>query len=73
MNGRQFVPDLNDGKDWSDMDIADLKNHVRRGATLEETATFLCRGDHFEVARKSKELGLTWQRGGVRRNPDTAR
>jgi hypothetical protein len=27
---------INDAKEWSEMDIADLKNHVAHGATLEE-------------------------------------
>ena len=53
------------------MDIADLKIHVAHGATLKETSEFLCRGDEFEVARKAKELGLTWQRGGHKRKPET--
>jgi DNA mismatch endonuclease, patch repair protein len=34
------------------------------------TAGFLCRrGDPLAVAKKAKELGLTWQRGGARRKP----
>jgi hypothetical protein len=63
-------PDINDNKEWSGVDVGDLKNHVAHGATLKETADFLCRADTFEVARKAKELGLTWQRGGgTRRKP----
>ena len=32
----------------------------------------MCRGGtEFEVTAKAKELGLTWQGGGVKRNPDT--
>jgi hypothetical protein len=46
------------------VDIWDLKNHVAQGASLAETSEFLCRSDEFEVARKAKELGLTWQRAG---------
>lgn len=65
-------PDINDGKEWSEMDIADLKNHVAHGASLEETSEFLCRSDTFEVARKAKELGLTWQRQGRKRKPKPA-
>jgi len=58
-------PDLNDGEAWSAMDIADLKNHIAHGASLEETARFLCRtGTLFDVAEKAKALGLKWQRGG---------
>ena len=57
--------DINDDEPWSETDIADLKNHVAQGASLEETATFLCRsGTPFEIARKAKELGLTWKRTG---------
>jgi hypothetical protein len=60
---------INDGKEWSEMDIANLKNHVAQGASLAETSEFLCRSDEFEVARKAKELGLTWQRTGRKRKP----
>jgi hypothetical protein len=31
--------DINDGKPWSEMDIADLKNHVAHGASMDKTAT----------------------------------
>ena len=65
----RYTPDINDGKEWSEMDIADLKNHVAHGASLRETSEFLCRGDEFEVARRAKELGLKWQRGGHKRKP----
>jgi bifunctional non-homologous end joining protein LigD len=54
--------DINDGKRWSAMDIADLKNHVAHGATLVETAWFLCRsGSLWDVAMKAKAIGLEWQ------------
>jgi hypothetical protein len=60
--------DINDDKPWSEMDIADLKNHVARGAGPEETATFLCRsGAPLQVAQKAKELGLKWRDGRPRR------
>ena len=36
---------INDGKEWSEMDIANLKNHVAQGASLAETSEFLCRSD----------------------------
>jgi hypothetical protein len=29
--------DINDAKEWSEMDIWDLKNHVAQGASLAET------------------------------------
>jgi hypothetical protein len=61
-------PDVSDGEPWSDMDIADLKNHVARGASLDETATFLCRAATAdEVALKAKELGLKWKKIGRQR------
>jgi hypothetical protein len=57
--------DKNDGKRWTKMDIADLKNHVARGTTLLDTAKFLCRsGSIYDVAMKAKELGLKWQSSG---------
>jgi hypothetical protein len=56
--------DLNDFKDWSVMDIADLKNHAEFGASLKETASFLCRAGSLEdVAQKVKEFGLKFSRG----------
>jgi hypothetical protein len=60
--------DTNDEKPWSEADIADLRASIEHGSTLEETAAFLCRaGTPFEVARKAKELGLHWQKGGQKR------
>jgi hypothetical protein len=62
--------DIYDKEPWSDMAIEDLKQAVANGATLEETAMFLCRsGEPFAVAKKAKELGLKWQQGGRRRKP----
>ena len=29
-----YTPDINDGKEWSEIDIADLKNHVAQGASV---------------------------------------
>jgi hypothetical protein len=56
--------DLNDFKDWSVMDIADLRNHAEFGASLKETASFLCRAGSLEdVAQKAKEFGLKFSRG----------
>jgi hypothetical protein len=34
---------INTGKSWSEMDLADLANHLTRGIPLEEIANFLCR------------------------------
>jgi hypothetical protein len=68
---RYGLPDIYDGAPWSASDLEDLKGHVAHGASLEETAAFLCRaGTPFEVAAKAKELGLKWQAGGTRRKPD---
>jgi hypothetical protein len=50
-----FRQDINDNKEWSETDIADLNNHIAHGASLAETAQFLCRsGTSFEVAAKAK-------------------
>ena len=57
--------DLNDGEPWSEEDIRDLENHVRQGASLEETAEFLCRSGTVEaVAEKARELGLRFRDPG---------
>jgi hypothetical protein len=39
------------------MDIFDLRNHLAHGASIEETATFLCR-DNDEMREKALELRL---------------
>ncbi len=60
---RYGLPDIYDGSPWSASDIEDLKGHVAHGASLEETAAFLCRaGTPVEVAAKAKELGLNGKR-----------
>jgi hypothetical protein len=58
-----FEPDLNDGKEWSDQDIADLKAAWDQGCDLQEICRFLCRADWEAVAAKCAELGLDlrWQ------------
>jgi hypothetical protein len=41
------------------MDIFDLTNHLRTGASIEETAKFLCRSGTVDaVRRKAEQLGL---------------
>ena len=51
--------DINDGADWTDMDIEDLKAAIEGGATIEQAAQFLCRADSVDdVASKCEELGL---------------
>jgi hypothetical protein len=52
------MPDRN--KDWSDLDVADLKSCAQRGITLEGASTLLGR-DLFEVAQKAEEIGLALQ------------
>ena len=53
------IRDLNDGKEWSEMDIADLRAFTKAGASIQETASFLCRSTNVaEVEAKARELGL---------------
>jgi hypothetical protein len=57
------LPDLNDGKPWSEMDERDLRGELENGSTLDEAAGHLCRsGTVEEVAKKAEELGLKWKR-----------
>ena len=70
----ELMPDINDSKPWSEMDIADLTSHILYGADLEQTATFLCRaGTPDDVARKAAELGLKWQRRASKGSIDDGR
>lgn len=48
-------PDLNIGKEWSEMDLFDLANSVRLERPIEEIAGFLCRSRR-EVREKIAEL-----------------
>ena len=48
----------NRGKDWSEVDLSDLKSCAKQGITLEGAAVLLGR-DLLEVARKAEELRLT--------------
>jgi hypothetical protein len=48
-------PDLNTGKEWSEMDLFDLANSVRLNNPIEEIASFLCRSQR-EVREKIAEL-----------------
>jgi hypothetical protein len=43
--------DVNSGKEWSAMDLADLERDIRLGTPVAEIASFLCR-DEVEVATK---------------------
>jgi hypothetical protein len=49
--------------------VEDLKGAVAYGSSLQEVAEFLYRsGTPGDVAAKANELGLTWQRGGMKRD-----
>jgi hypothetical protein len=51
--------DGNDGKPWSIMDIVDLDNHARAGATAREAAQFLSRsGTIGDVKATAERRGL---------------
>jgi hypothetical protein len=53
------VKDLNDGKEWSDVDIEDLRRALEHGTSIEDAAQFLHRATAIaEVAHKALELGL---------------
>jgi hypothetical protein len=55
--------DTNDGKQWSEADITDLKNSLAHGTSIEETAGFLGRSGSVEdVIKKANELGLKFER-----------
>jgi hypothetical protein len=55
--------DLNSGKSWSKMDVRDLYASHAHGASINETAMFLCRSIE-ETAAKARAMGLK-----VRRKP----
>jgi hypothetical protein len=38
-------PNLNESKDWSEMDLFDLKNSIARNTPAAEIADFLCRSE----------------------------
>ena len=46
---------LNTGKGWSDMDLADLSNCIARKQPIEQIADFLCR-DVDELREKIREI-----------------
>lgn len=47
--------DRNSGKPWSETDLNDLLNAVRRGESIEAIASFLMRSEE-EVAEKIRAL-----------------
>jgi hypothetical protein len=52
---RAAMPNLNSGKDWSEMDLQDLRDDMHLGTPLEQIADFLMR-DVSEVEAKIAEL-----------------
>jgi hypothetical protein len=51
--------DANDGREWTEMDIEDLRHELKHGGTVESAARLLCRwGTKEDVRRKAEELGL---------------
>jgi hypothetical protein len=54
--------DANDSKEWDETEIEDLRDSLAHGATIEETAVFLCRsGIINDLRRKADELGLAYR------------
>lgn len=53
------TPDSNAGKEWSEMDIMDLRQSIKTGDTPAETAKLL-RRTISEVREKAAELGLSF-------------
>jgi hypothetical protein len=51
------MTNISSGTPWTERDLRDLREAVRRGETAEEIATFLCR-DVDEVLAKIAELEL---------------
>jgi hypothetical protein len=64
--------DLNSGKPWSWMALRDLRASIRLGDTIQDTATFLCRGVQ-ETAEQATKLGLPVRRRKPIQKPDPAR
>lgn len=53
------VHDINDGKEWSEDDLRDLRWMIAYGSSVEATARFLCPlGTVEDVALKIRELEL---------------
>jgi hypothetical protein len=50
-------PDLNTDKEWSGMDLFDLRYGIEQGLTVAEIACLLMRTE-TEVREKAVELGL---------------
>jgi len=61
MSGRE----IDDGNEWSAMDLFDLHQHIQRGHSIEETARLLSR-DIRTVRQKIEELGPALKMGRAR-------
>jgi hypothetical protein len=51
------MEDINSGKPWSAMDLADLEELLGSGSSIESIASYLCRGVE-EVETEAKVRGL---------------
>jgi len=51
---------LNTGKDWSVMDLADLRSAMALGEAIEKIADFLCR-EVAEVRQKIAEIDPNYE------------
>lgn len=60
--GMAKATDLNDGKEWSEMDLFNLRAAFEACETIEEAARFLRRSNTVEDVRaKARELGLAFR------------
>ncbi len=60
--------DINDGREWTASDDADLISAAACGSTLRQAAELLCRsGSLWDVAERAKMLGLTWRKVSTRK------
>jgi hypothetical protein len=57
------MPDMNEGKPWTEQDDFDLRIEVSTGSTVEHAATFLCRPVE-EVLKRAAQLRLRWHGSG---------
>jgi len=49
--------DTNDNKEWSELDLEDLRHIVARGGSIEDVAIFLCRRGTHDVRKKAESMG----------------
>jgi hypothetical protein len=61
-------PDLNTGKEWSQMDLLDLANCIRLIGPVEEIAAFMCRSRR-EIRDKIAELHQSGPPAQIRTSP----